>query len=218
MAQPHTVQTSHPPSSHPHPCTHRYCNSLEFTRTGRTKSPSLQLHALSHRLLFLLVSTFQQTHRSSHLTYHQLFTHNLAQPLGGGVKPKITVDDASFDPLTYKDKFGVLNVNPNLKKDLDLNTARTPCTRCGRIHRWGPELCTTNTDKDNQTLEPAMTAAENLTRATKKWDLGFHFKSDPRERPKTVRPSPSAGASAAQATDTRIALTSGRGGGVAGRA
>jgi hypothetical protein len=137
---------------------------------------------------------------------------------GGGVKPKIAVDDASFDPLTYKDKFGVLNVNPNLKKDLDLNTARTPCTRCGRIHRWGPELCTTNTDKENQTIEPVMSAAENLLRATKKWDLGFHFKSDPRERPKTVRPSPSAGASAAQATDTRIALTSGRGGGVTGRA
>ncbi len=80
MAQPHTYQTSHPPS-YLHPCLHRYCNNLELDSCKDT-SPSLQRHfssALSYRLLFLFMS-ISQKQRSPHLTHHQLFTHNLVQP------------------------------------------------------------------------------------------------------------------------------------------
>jgi hypothetical protein len=107
--------------------------------------------------------------------------------------------------LSYKDKFGKLNVNPNLIIDLDLNPGKLICSRCGLIHRWLEEFCTSFKNKLDQLIEPKLTF-EQIKKATiARWNAGFFAAKDPNSRPH--RDSPSVQAAASAATDTRVRLS-----------
>jgi hypothetical protein len=81
---------------------------------------------------------------------------------------------AEFDPLKYRNKRGQLNFNPNLKPDINGNPQNAQCTRCGDIHRYGSELCTSAVGADKKPLE-ALSPEEHKRRQKKRWDDGYFF-------------------------------------------
>jgi hypothetical protein len=132
------------------------------------------------------------------------------QTSGGAaaVEPKAPrVKDSDFDPLTYRNSYGTLNVNPNLIVDLDHNKSKQPCTRCddGTIHRWGSDLCTTYKNKSGAEVTPKISSDENTKRAITKWDAGFFAAKDPKSRP-APRQSPSVQDTAAAAAGSSARL------------
>jgi hypothetical protein len=80
-----------------------------------------------------------------------------------------------FDPLTWKNRRGQVNVNPNMKLEVNHNPSNTPCSRCGEIHRYKDEDCTSSLTKDKQPITPALTADEQRTRLQRRWNNGFFF-------------------------------------------
>jgi hypothetical protein len=83
------------------------------------------------------------------------------------------------DPLTYKNRYGAINVNPNLNLAVDDNPDKVPCSRCiDFTHRWTSDLCTVAQRRDGTTVEPALTATEFAQRLKKRWEKGFFFKED----------------------------------------
>jgi hypothetical protein len=79
-----------------------------------------------------------------------------------------------FDPLTYSNSRRQVNVNPNLKPDVNHNPNREPCTRCGDVHRYKPDCCTAPFSKDRKKLD-ALEPAEVMRRLTQRWNDGFFF-------------------------------------------
>jgi hypothetical protein len=106
--------------------------------------------------------------------------------------------------LSYKDKFGKLNVNPNLIVDLDLNPDKLICSRCGLIHRWLEEFCTSFKNKLDQLIEPKLTFEQVKKATIARWNAGFFAAKDPNIRPH--RDSPSVQAAASAATEARVRL------------
>jgi hypothetical protein len=123
------------------------------------------------------------------------------------IKAPSTTHGKDFDPLTYRNSYGTLNVNPNLIVDLDHNKSKAPCTRCddGTIHRWGSDLCTTYKNKSGAEVTPKISSDENTKRAIVKWDVGFFAAKDPRSRP-APRQSPSVQDTAAAAAGSSARL------------
>ncbi len=105
-----------------------------------------------------------------------------------------------FDPLAFKTKAGK-NVNPNFKLSLNDNKANTPCSRCGKIHRFLADLCTAlkNAEGDNC---PPLTPEEFKRRMTARWNKGYYF-SKALDAYKS--PSPSDVAAAAANTSQKLA-------------
>ena len=97
-----------------------------------------------------------------------------------------------FDPLTWKNRRGQVNVNPHMRLDVNHNTSNTPCSRCDELHRFKDELCTSTMTKGKQPITPALTPEEQRARLQKRWDLGFFF-----AKVITAYKSPSAGDAAA---------------------
>jgi hypothetical protein len=95
------------------------------------------------------------------------------------------------DPLTWKNSYGTLNVNPNFIMDLDQNSAKTPCDRCkdGSIHKWPSSLCTSFKDKNKKEIEPKLTMAEVHKRLMQKWTAGFFAAKEPTLRAPHKSPS-----------------------------
>ena len=118
-------------------------------------------------------------------------------------KPR-PLEKAKEGALTYKDKFGKLNVNPNLIIDLDLNPGKLVCSRCGQIHRWLEEFCTAFKNKKDELIEPKLTYDQIKIATKARWIAGFFSAKDPNLRPE--RNSPSVQEAASAATDTRARL------------
>jgi hypothetical protein len=108
---------------------------------------------------------------------------------------------SKFDPLTWKNRRGQVNVNPNMKLDVNHNPSNTPCSRCAETHRYKDEDCTSTMTKDKQPISPALTADEQRARLQRRWNNGFFF-----SKVITAYKSPSAGdaAAATQQATTRI--------------
>jgi hypothetical protein len=79
-----------------------------------------------------------------------------------------------FDPLTYTNSRRQVNVNPNLKPDVNHNPNREPCNRCSDVHRYKSEYCTAPFSKDRKKLD-ALEPAEIMRRLTQRWNDGFFF-------------------------------------------
>jgi hypothetical protein len=134
-------------------------------------------------------------------------SHNpaLAGAATAGVAAQSTPVKVNEGSLTHKDKHGKLNVNPNLIIDLDLNPDKLVCSRCGLIHRWLEEFCTSFKNKQDQLIEPRLTF-EQIKKATMaRWHAGFFAAKDPNNRPHRDSPSVQATASAAADTQKRLA-------------
>jgi len=111
---------------------------------------------------------------------------------------------STFNPLTFKDRRGNVNVNPKmLKNPPNLNKGRTPCDRCNdeTVHNWPSSMCTSSQDKNKKPITPALSPEEFQSRMQQRWDAGFFFSKDI-----SAYKSPSAGASAAasQSASARI--------------
>jgi hypothetical protein len=126
---------------------------------------------------------------------------------GGAASPQVPqapiIPATSATPgnvLTYKNKFGKLNVNPNMILDLDLNPQRIVCSRCGSIHRWLVALCTSFKNKAGEIIEPKLTAEKNKELSILKWKAGFFSEKDPNTRP-AERQSPSTQGTAQHASE-----------------
>ena len=111
---------------------------------------------------------------------------------------------AEFNPLTFKNKAGKLNVNPNLKKKMgDLNPEKRKCTRCDYVHNFDMSLCTSDKKADNATSCAPLAADELARRHKAKWELGVLYTSIP-----LMGPTP---ANAAAATTNSVKALSGGG-------
>jgi hypothetical protein len=107
--------------------------------------------------------------------------------------------DSPFDPMSFK--LGKhTNVNPNFKKDFTLNPEKKACTRCNLEHRWTPEMCTNNKNKDGNVLTD-LSSAQITERTEKRWMAGFFFST-------AFRPSPSV-QQAASAAATAVSKVGG---------
>jgi hypothetical protein len=95
-------------------------------------------------------------------------------------QPTKPAPTGTFDPLTHKDRHGSLNINPNMKLNLNLNPGNIVCERCGRTHKWLAEMCSDNNTADNKKIEPPQSFAENVRRGILRWAAGFFFRSDPK--------------------------------------
>jgi hypothetical protein len=73
-----------------------------------------------------------------------------------------------------------MNVNPKMILDLDHNPLRIVRTRCGSIHRWLVELCTSFKNKAGEIIEPKLTAEQNKALGILKWNAGFFAEKDPK--------------------------------------
>ena len=115
-----------------------------------------------------------------------------------------------FDPMTFKDKHGNLNINPNMKQHLDLNQSRTPCERCDKIKKWNVDMCSDPLNKAGEKIVPALTFAESQAQAIKRWNAGFFFKSYPKEwkdnQQFKKKESPTVGGSAMRSATTVATL------------
>lgn len=78
-----------------------------------------------------------------------------------------------FDPLAFKTKAGK-NVNPHFKLSLNDNTSNTPCSRCGKVHRFLADLCTALKTAEGETCPP-ISPEEFKRRMKARWDKGFYF-------------------------------------------
>jgi hypothetical protein len=118
----------------------------------------------------------------------------------------------AFDPLTFKDRHGSLNINPNMKQNLNLNPTNIVCERCGRTHKWLTEMCSDNSSADGKKIEPPQTFAENVRRGILRWIAGFFFRSDPKSWKETTErftktpKSPSVGGTAHDAATSARTL------------
>jgi hypothetical protein len=108
-----------------------------------------------------------------------------------------------FDPLTYSNSRRQVNVNPNLKPDVNHNPNREPCTRCGDVHRYKPDCCTAPFSKDRKKLD-ALEPAEVMRRLTQSWNDGFFFLK-PLEAHAPKSPSVAAAAKISQDAAQRLA-------------
>jgi hypothetical protein len=109
------------------------------------------------------------------------------------------------DPLAYKNKYGAVNVNPNLNLALDDNPEKIPCSRCiDNTHRWTSDLCTVAQRRDGTTVEPALTATEFAQRLKKRWDKGFFFKEDLAKSTQHKSPSAKESNNSSAASASRI--------------
>ena len=87
--------------------------------------------------------------------------------------------DGKFDPLTYKNSYGTLNVNPNLIVDLDQNPGKTTCSRCtDAVHKWTSDLCTSYKNKAGVALEK-LSYEENNRRQVARFKAGHFAQKDP---------------------------------------
>lgn len=111
------------------------------------------------------------------------------------------------NPLTYTNAFGVLNVNPHLIIDLDMNKERAQCDRCPApaIHRWPSSMCTAYKGKGGDIIQPRLSPEETKARKILKWNAGFFSTEDP-TAPRLPRHSPSVQETAAAAAATNAAL------------
>ena len=109
--------------------------------------------------------------------------------------------------LTYTNAFGVLNVNPHLIIDLDMNKERAQCDRCPApaIHRWPSSMCTAYKGKGGDIIQPRLSPEDTKARKILKWNAGFFMTEDP-TAPRPPRQSPSVQETAAAATATNAAL------------
>ncbi len=128
--------------------------------------------------------------------------HNAAPAGAATPSAPVKVNEGA---LTYKDKFGKLNVNPNLIIDLDLNPDKLVCSRCGLIHKWLEEFCTSFKNKQDQLIEPKLTFEQVKKATIARWWAGFFAAKDPNNRPHRDSPSVQATASAAADTQKRLA-------------
>jgi hypothetical protein len=128
--------------------------------------------------------------------------HNVAPAGAAAPSAPVKVNEGA---LTYKDKFGKLNVNPNLIIDLDLNPDKLVCSRCGLVHKWLEEFCTSFKNKLDQLIEPKLTFEQIKKATTARWWAGFFAAKDPNNRPHRDSPSVQATASAAADTQKRLA-------------
>jgi hypothetical protein len=137
--------------------------------------------------------------------------HQQQAPAGGGAaqqkhqQPPAKQQAAgagAFDPLTYKNSYGTLNVNPNLIVDLDQNKEKTACDRCkdGTVHKWASPLCTAYKDKKQKEIEPKLSNTEVHKRLMSKWSAGFFAAKEPQLRALPKNPSAQDSAAAAAAT------------------
>jgi hypothetical protein len=67
------------------------------------------------------------------------------------------------------------NVNPNFKPELDMNPGKKKCSRCGGVHRFTDDMCTTTHHKDKSVRMQPLSAAEHQKRLQTRWDAGFLF-------------------------------------------
>ena len=108
--------------------------------------------------------------------------------------------DKSFDPLKYKNSYGISNCNPNFIRDLNLNPSSAPCTRCKVTdHRWTSAMCTSNKDTDGNPLTD-LSDEQRAARTSARWNAGFFFKKPIRNAPasSSVQESAAAAANAAK--------------------
>ncbi len=90
-------------------------------------------------------------------------------------KPQPAAQPSGQEPANTSSN-GISNVNPNFKADLDMNPEKKPCSRCGSVHRYHEDLCTSHFHKDKKQGRPtALSAAEQRERLQKRWDIGFYF-------------------------------------------
>jgi hypothetical protein len=109
-----------------------------------------------------------------------------------------------FDPLTFKNKSGKVNVNPNLKQKMpNLNPNRDDCGRCDYIHNFAQEHCTSEKKKSGELCEPISKEEENR-RLQCRWNAGMFFASVPEFMKKTVLQTPALSAAAAAKAVTAL--------------
>ena len=124
---------------------------------------------------------------------------------GGGAQTGAAQSGARkpFNPLEWRNKRGQLNVNPNMKLDVNDNPQGKTCRRCKdpKPHRYSDDLCTAVFDANKQKIEPPLTAEEHHACLLKRWNRGFFF-----AKPLESYKSPSAAQSAndAQAAKERL--------------
>jgi hypothetical protein len=101
----------------------------------------------------------------------------------------------------------MLNVNPHLIIDLDMNKERAQCDRCPApaIHRWPSSMCTAYKGKKGDIIQPRLSPEETKARKIMKWKAGFFSTEDP-NAPRPPRQSPSVQEAAAAVTATNTAL------------
>ncbi len=111
-----------------------------------------------------------------------------------------------WNPLTFKNKAGKFNVNPNLKRKMtDGNPDKHKCSRCDWVHNFDMAFCTSDKKADNTTLCQPLAADELAKRHKAKWDLGILYTTTP-----IMGPTPATAASAATAASQRLAATGGK--------
>ena len=135
-------------------------------------------------------------------------SHRDREPHAGGAATPAheRSDKSEFKPLDYRNQYGIRNVNPNMKNpNFTLNKDNTPCSRCGRTHKWTADMCTEAESKDGTPL--TMSKDEVTTRMLARWSAGFFFK----KRVAAAYASPSAQESAAASTKAANAIQGGGG-------
>jgi hypothetical protein len=104
-----------------------------------------------------------------------------ATPAGNGKTPAAAgaASATEFDPLTFKNKAGKVNVNPNLKKKLqDGNPNKLKCTRCGYTHNFDQSLCTSERTMSGEACDPISQEEQNK-RIHTRWNTGMFFSQVP---------------------------------------
>jgi hypothetical protein len=110
----------------------------------------------------------------------------------------------TFDPLTFKNKSGKVNVNPNLKQKMpNLNPNRDDCGRCDYIHNFAQEHCTSEKKKSGELCEPISKEEENR-RLQCRWNAGMFFATMPEFMKKSVLQTPALSAAAAAKAVTAL--------------
>jgi hypothetical protein len=75
---------------------------------------------------------------------------------GAGANVPAHTPAGQFDPMTFKDKHGNLNINPNMKQNLDLNQSKTPCVRCDKVKKWNVNMCSDPLNKAGEKSCPLL--------------------------------------------------------------
>ena len=115
-----------------------------------------------------------------------------------------------FNPLTFRNKSGKVNVNPNLKKNMPAeNPDKVACCHCGYVHNFLEKYCTSERDSKGTQLEP-ISKEEIARRLHARWNNGHFFAAIPEAIKHLLSPSgstvatPGSSAAASQAAVAKI--------------
>jgi hypothetical protein len=119
-------------------------------------------------------------------------------------KPAAAEPQGDFNPLTFKNKSGKTNVNPNLKKAMpNANPGKEECSTCNYVHNFEMSLCTSERKKNGEACPP-LSKDEITKRLFARWNQGHFFATVPDQIKHLLGPTPASAAAAASNTVAAI--------------